>query len=41
MKNLAGKNALKVNPNNIFEIRKAVKKLINNDRIFNKLSRQE
>ena len=40
MKNLAGKNALKVNPNNIFEIRKAVKKLINNDRIFNKLSRQ-
>lgn len=40
MKNLAGKNALKVNPNKIFEIRKAVKKLINNDRYFYKLSRQ-
>jgi glycosyltransferase involved in cell wall biosynthesis len=39
MKNLAGKNALKVNPNKIFEIRKAIKKLINNDSYFNKLSR--
>lgn len=38
MKNLAGKNALKVNPNKVFEIRKAIKKLINNDRFFYKLS---
>ena len=38
MKDLAGKNALKVNPNKVSEIRKAIKKLINNDRYFYKLS---